>query len=51
MVLENPKNTGACEIMLNEYAKDGWRVTGFTQYQILIEKEVTENELLTENMG
>lgn len=44
-IVENPPNYGGCEIMLNEYAEDGWQVIGFSQYQICLERErVEENE-------
>ena len=52
-VEENPPSMAGCERMLNELAAEGWRVTGFTQYQILLkrEREANEQELLTEDLG
>jgi len=38
-VVENPPNFGGCELILNELAEDGWRVIGFSQYQICLERE------------
>lgn len=52
-VIENPPNFGACEMVLNELAEEGWKVVGFSQYQICLEriKSGREKELLTEDMG
>jgi len=49
-VIENPKSLNVCEDKLNEYAKDGWRVISFGQFQICLERDINENELLTESV-
>jgi hypothetical protein len=50
-MVENPPSASGCEIMLNEYAEDGWRVIGFSQYQILLERIVNEVETVEQING
>ena len=52
-VEENTPSATATEQVLNELAEDGWRVIGFSQYQILLKKEITNEQaqLLNEGVG
>ena len=49
-VVENTPSADATETELNGLAELGWRVVGFSQYQILLKKE-SKDELLTESAG
>lgn len=52
-VVENTPNAGATEAELNALSQEGWRVIGFSQYQILLKKEITDEkaQLLNEGSG
>ena len=43
-IIESLKNVLKTQHILNEVSADGWRVVGFDQYQILLEREVKNNE-------
>lgn len=41
-IIETYQNTAKTEELLNEMSEQGWVVTGFSQYQILLERETSE---------
>lgn len=43
-IIESLKNTTKTEEMLNQLSCDGWKVVGFTQYQVLLEREKNEDD-------
>jgi len=43
-IMDNRQNKYDTEVELFVLSEDGWRVIGFTQYQILLEREVVDNE-------
>ena len=45
-IIENPRNMKEAEGILNGFGRDGWKVVGFTQMQIILEHP--ENEVLNE---
>jgi len=49
-IMDNRQNKYDTETELFVLSKDGWRVIGFTQYQILLEKEVVDNENSSQGM-
>lgn len=51
-VLENPPNFEGCELLLNEYAQEGWVLVGFGQYQMVIERnKQDENKTIKQING
>jgi len=50
-VIENPPNFGGCEADLNAYAADGWVLVGFSQYQMVIEREKNEEQTIEQICG
>ena len=38
-IIENPPNKEAAEIILNDFAVKGWKVVGFSSYQICMERD------------
>ena len=45
-IIESYKNTGKTESMLHELSLEGWRVIGFDQYQILMERDDVDDTQL-----
>lgn len=51
IVVENPPNFGGCEKLLNDYAAEGWIMAGFSQYQIVMEREKPNEEQTPEQIN
>ena len=44
IVIDNPPNYGGCEKILNEHAEEGWVMVGFSQYQLVMERDKTNED-------
>jgi len=51
IVLDNPPNFGGCEKLLNEYAEQGWVMVGFSQYQLVMERDKNDIETVEQING